>query len=446
MSEHGGPPVSEPAKGGAAGGAHPLSLDAPVAVRSLDMSQGFPDLKLPPARSGAPYRGLAVLVRSGDEPIGWLWVEAPATGEVTAEVLERACREQLAPGSGEAQSEPAPPRRAGSEQPQVPPAFVSHVITTCNQAPAVVRCMRAIIASESGPFELIVVENRPAHSTVRDVLRSAFPGDDRIRACDEPIPGLSRARNAGFRAARGTIVAFTDDDIVVDPGWSGSVRQAFADYPDVSCVTGPILPAELETPAEMLMERFATLGKGFVRRAYSLDRPPESEEQPLFPYTAGYFGSGGNAAFRLDALFALGGFDLALGTGTPARGGEDLDIFIRLILAGRTLLYEPGAVVWHPHPDTMKRLSSEVFDYGVGLGAMLTKQLVAGPHRFRMIEKIPGGLGYLFGPGSRKNASKGPDYPSRLDRREQVGLAMGPAAYARSRWQERRLNAARGRL
>ena len=234
-------------------------------------------------------------------------------------------------------------------------------------------------------------------------------------------------------------MAFTDDDITVDPGWCGSLREAFARDPGASCVTGPILPAELETDAQVLMERFATLGKGFVRRTYSLACPPARDEQPLFPYTAGFLGSGGNAAFDREALLALGGFDPALGIGTPAHGGEDLDIFIRLILAGRTLVYEPGAIAWHPHPSAMGALSREVFSYGGGLGAMLTKQLVAGPQRLRLIEKIPRGFGYLANSGSRKNAAKGSGYPSYLDRLEQAGLALGPAGYACSRWRDRRL-------
>jgi hypothetical protein len=120
-------------------------------------------------------------------------------------------------------------------------------------------------------------------------------------------------------------------------------------------------------------------------------------------------------------------------------------MFIRLLLAGRGLLYEPGAVVWHPHPDTMERLSSEVFGYGVGLGAMLTRQLIAGPRRLRLIGKIPQGLHYLASSSSRKNANKGSDYPSRLDRLERMGLALGPAAYACSRWRARRMNAALSR-
>lgn len=437
--------MSAPRPESAAGLGHLSALRAPVAIRSLDLSAGFKPLHLPASRSGAPYCGLAVLVWNGDQPIGWLGLKVPSTGEVAGEVLEQAFGEQLAPADVGARHGEALPAEADCPPDSLLPAFVSHVVTTCDQPAAAVRCVRSIVASEGGPFEVVVVENRPAHSMVGDALRSAFPGDGRMRVVDEPVAGLSRARNAGLRAAAGEIVAFTDDDIVVDPRWAGALRRAFARRPDVACVTGPILPAALETSAQLLMERFATLGKGFVRRSYSAARPPDLAEQPLFPYTAGYFGSGGNAALRREALAALDGFDPVLGAGTPARGGEDLDLFIRLVLAGETMLYEPGVVVWHPHPETMDRLSREVFDYGVGLGAMLTNQLVAGADRLGFIEKIPRGVRYLTSPASRKNASKGSAYPRRLDRLERLGLMTGPAAYACSRAQTARLRATRAR-
>jgi O-antigen biosynthesis protein len=414
-----------------------LSLSAPIAVRSLDRSSGFRDLKLPLARSGASYHGLAVLVRTGVEPVGWLGVEVPPTGEIAGEVLEHACADLLADCTSGKDGQSAAPTWDESSRTRALSTFVSHVITTCNQASVVVRCVQSILASDGGPFEVIVVENRPEHSTVRDAVESALPGDDRIRVLEESIPGLSRARNAGLRAARGDFVTFTDDDIVVDPHWAGAVREAFAVHTEASCVTGPILPLELETPAQLMMERFAAFGKGFVRRLYSLDHPP-GHEQPLFPYTAGYFGSGANTSFRREALMAIGGFDTALGTGTPARGAEDLDIFIRLIFSGRGLLYEPCATVWHRHPDTMEQISQRAFGYGVGLGAMLAKQLVTESRRAQLIQNIPGGLRYLLSPDSRKNAGKGAAFPHDLNRLELAGLAWGPAAYAHSRWVAKR--------
>jgi O-antigen biosynthesis protein len=314
--------------------------------------------------------------------------------------------------------------------------LLSIVVATCANAELAVRCVEAIQAGATGEYEVIVVENRPACSTVEHALAERFGGDRRIRYVEEQRPGLACARNAGLRVARGELVAFTDDDVLVDSAWVPAVRAAFAARPDVNCVTGLILPLELETPAQLLVERFASYGKGFLPRVYSLDEPPA--DQPLFPYTAGYFVSGANMAFRTEVLRELGGYDPVFGTGTRARGGEDFDICIRLLQAGGRLAYEPRAIIWHRHPDTHAGLRQRAFDYGAALGAMFTKQIVTGPDRWAIVSRMPQGIRYYTDPKSRKNAGRGPVFPRSLTRLERAGLLYGPVAYLASRFEARR--------
>jgi GT2 family glycosyltransferase len=292
---------------------------------------------------------------------------------------------------------------------------------------ATLRCVGSIVRDAAGPFEVVVVENRPTSSGVRRALEDRFGADQPIRYVEESRPGLASARNAGLHAALGDLIAFTDDDVVVDPGWVRSLREAFAAQPEVGCVTGLILPLELETPTQLLVERFASYAKGFLPRNYAIDRTPV--DQPLFPYTAGYFGSGANVAFRAEAIREIGGFDPALGTGTTARGGEDLDVFVRVIQSGRSLAYEPRAMVWHRHPADERRLRLRAFDYGTALGAMLTKQLAAGPRRRRIVSLAPQGVRYFLSPTSRKNAGRTGGFPRALVALELAGVLWGPLAY-----------------
>src|SRR6202008_2608445 len=101
---------------------------------------------------------------------------------------------------------------------------------------------------------------------------------------------------------------------------------------------------EFETSPQLWMWMASGLNKGYRRRvldAHAADLPD------LFPFRVGVYGSGANLAIRADRYWALGGFDEALGTGTAARGGEDLDLFLRLILAGQPLVYEPAAYLRH---------------------------------------------------------------------------------------------------
>src|SRR5207244_2454103 len=138
------------------------------------------------------------------------------------------------------------------------------------------------------------------------------------RCVRAPRHGLALARNRGLAEADGAIVAFTDDDALPDRAWLAQLAKAFEVAPDVACVTGLVLPAELESDAQVWVDAMWGFGKGFERRVFDRHRPPGAL---LYPYTAGVFGSGANMAFRTGALRDMGGFDPALGAGSPATRG-----------------------------------------------------------------------------------------------------------------------------
>jgi GT2 family glycosyltransferase len=427
-----------------------LDGETPVAVRLIDIEQGTAGLRLPANAGGSLHHRLVALVRRDGLPLGWTALEVSADGTVSLDGLaaagELAAGPHEAPGGlpiarggpheapgglpgapGASPYAPGGSPGASGGPPDAPAGLLSVVVTTCANVEQVISCVEAIRACGDEALEIVVVENRPVLSTLERTLEERFGGDRLVHYVEEHRRGLSRARNAGLGAARGDIVAFTDDDIVVDRAWVRALRTAFVRSPSVDCVTGLILPFELETPTQVLAERFASFGKGFSQRTYTLEDPPL--DQPLFPYTAGYFGSGANMAFRTAVIRDLGGFDPALGAGTRTRGGEDLDICIRLLRAGRRLAYEPGAIVWHRHPNTLARLRQQVLGYGIGLGAMLTKQIIVGPDRWSIVSRAPQGIRYFMDPGSRKNAARGAVFPRSLSRLERIGVAYGPFAY-----------------
>jgi GT2 family glycosyltransferase len=308
---------------------------------------------------------------------------------------------------------------------------ISVVIATCGNQPTLVRCVRSVLASDYEAFEVIVVDNRPATALTGALLAEHFGEEPRVRYAAEPRVGLSHARNRGLMLAESELVAFTDDDVVVDRGWLRSIAESFSD--GVSCVTGLIRPLAIDTPAQSLFEQFAGFGKGLERRSFAMG---EEVEDRLFPYAAGAFGSGANTAVRRSVALGLGGFDVELGAGTPACGGEDLDMYIRLLLAGERLVYSPTALLFHEHPSRAAGLRRRVFSYGVGLTAMLTKQMSTGP-RLPLLRAAPAGLRYLLDTRSRKNASRGPDYPWPLTVLERLGMLAGPIAYAVSVYRAR---------
>jgi glycosyltransferase involved in cell wall biosynthesis len=277
-----------------------------------------------------------------------------------------------------------------------------------------------------------VVDNRPAGSGIGAALKKRFGDDPRVGYVAESKPGLGRARNAGLRAATTEIVAFTDDDVVLDRTWLGWLVAGFSAADRVACVTGLIVPLELETQAQVFMEEFSGFSKGFEQRIW--DRDEHRLDHPLYPYTVGLFGSGASAAFRRDILLEAGGFDPHLGIGTPAIGGEDIDIYARIVLGGHQIVYQPASVLRHLHRREMSAANRQIQGYGSGLTAMLTKHVLADAKTRRaVLRRIPAGVRYAVSPKSPKNARKPPEFTLRQSVLEWAGMAYGPIGYFRSR-------------
>ncbi len=221
--------------------------------------------------------------------------------------------------------------------------LASVIIATRDRPARLRKAVASILAGDHKHLEVILVDNSP-HGDERGTIDAMRRADERITYVWEPSPGISRARNAGAARARGELLAFTDDDVVVCERWLSSLLGALASHPFAACATGLIAPAELETSPQLWLAMASGLNKGYVQRVFD---PGAADLPALFPFRMGIYGSGANLAIRAGVYDALGGFDEALGTGTAARGGEDLDLFLRLMLANQQLVYEPSACLFH---------------------------------------------------------------------------------------------------
>jgi cellulose synthase/poly-beta-1,6-N-acetylglucosamine synthase-like glycosyltransferase len=251
------------------------------------------------------------------------------------------------------------------------------------------------------------------------------------------MPGISSGRNRGVAESTGEIVAFTDDDASVDRMWLRAIGARFAADPTIDALGGLVLPSELETAPQLWFEEYyGGFSDTFEPTVVSL---ASVHDDVLFPYAPRRFGAGCNMAFRRSALEEMGGFDVALGVGTPARGGEDLAMFIGLVTSGATLAFEPAAVVRHTHRRTTHAFLRQVLLYGVGLSAMYTSLIVNDRrHALAMLRKVPGGLRLLTRSRGERSMSHAPSYPRRALLYQVLGMAYGPIAYARSRRWARR--------
>jgi glycosyltransferase involved in cell wall biosynthesis len=437
---------------------HPNAPPSPefAPMRMDEVEIGAPLPMLPPGRTqaGEPFAASLCLVRLHGQPLGLVEVELPPTGLPAAELAERIGAElgdELARHLREDGLPPAEVRAQGvagaDGAPSVasrrdlltPSPSVSVVICTRNRPDSVRTTLRSILACDYPPerWEAIVVDNASEADASVGSIEKELVGAVEVRVIHEPEPGLSNARNRGLRSARNEIVVFADDDVEVDRNWLAALTGPFGRGERVGATSGLTLPGALETPVQRWTEGFGGRSRPLAVRAFDLADPPP--DKPLFPFTVGDLGAGRNMAFRRDLLADLGGFDPALGPGTPAHDGDDIEALLRVLTSGHTVVHDPTAIVWHAHPERYEELEERVWGYGVGLTACLTKAVIDHPGLLvDLVRKLPRGLAFALSPSSEKNAGRQGDFPRSLARRELLGMAYGPIAYAHSRLRRRR--------
>ena len=387
----------------------------PFLVAELDLSDPWIEV-IDWHAGGRSYRRARVLVRLRGTPLGTVDV---ARGESIVDHVRQKLGAVLA-----AQLERDD--EAKSSTPAADASLATVVIATRERPERLAATLDSVFALDHPRYEVIVVDNAPRTPATRKLVERRRADGLQLRYVREPRPGLALAHNRGLREARGEIVAFTDDDVDVDSRWLLELARAFEWERDVACVTGLIVPAELETAAQVWLDERVGLNKGYEPRLFDLGR--NRPRDTLFPYAAGTFGSGANMAFRTEALRALGGFDPATGAGTRSRGGDDLAAFFGIVASGATIAYQPAAIVRHYYRRDVAGLRRQMFDYGAGLGAYLTKIVADDPVRLLDLgRRAPRGASHIVG------ARSSPSLSNDLAARELAGLLTGPARYVRER-------------
>jgi glycosyltransferase involved in cell wall biosynthesis len=301
------------------------------------------------------------------------------------------------------------------------------------------RCLDSLAIQDHPNFAVWVIDNAPTNGSTRQVAESLGTDLD-IHYVVEPRPGLSRARNAGLRAElEGDVVAWLDDDEIADPLWLSELARAFDKRPEIVAASGAVVPAELNTSAQVWFEQFGGHSKGRGFTADEFSPHTWSEQHPLYPLPP--FGVGANMAFRTKALRQLGGFDEALGAGTPAQGSEDTKMFTDLLREGDTVAYRPSAVTRHFHRRDLEGLRRQMRGYGSGLTAFYAASVLARPSTtVDLVRLAPRALRDLFSSGSLRVATLEDDFPRDLLAENRRGLIAGPWLYLHGRVQSRRMD------
>ena len=226
---------------------------------------------------------------------------------------------------------------------------ITVIVCTYNRCESLAQALHSIASSvlpHSLDWEVLVVDNnsRDQTRTVFEEISCRYPG--RFRYLSEPKQGLSNARNSGIHAAGGQIIAFTDDDVTVDPLWLQNLTAPLLMGQWAGAAGRIRLEPGFRPPRWMAITGPLSLGESLVQ----FDRGDQEGplDQPPF---------GANMAFRKISFEKYGGFRADLGRcGESLIGNEDTEFAGRLMAAGERLYYVPSAVVNHPvHQDRVKK-------------------------------------------------------------------------------------------
>ena len=192
---------------------------------------------------------------------------------------------------------------------------LSFVIPAYNEEaylPACLESIRRELARGNVSAEIIVVNNASTDRT-RDIAL-ATPG---VTLVDEPRKGLTYARQAGFEASTGALIANVDSDSRLPEGWLAQVLSTFTAEPDIVALSGPVVYYDL-TPRQALLVQLFYFG---ARISYPINRQILGD---------GSMVQGGNFVLARSALTSIGGFNLDI-----SFYGEDTDIARRLNAIGK---------------------------------------------------------------------------------------------------------------
>ena len=220
--------------------------------------------------------------------------------------------------------------------------FVTVCICTKDRPAYVRQCLNGL-RNQSAPatsFEVVIVDSGSSVANA-SILTSMVQSVPCVTLIREDRPGLSRARNAGARIARGQYIAFIDDDAVPDTNWLEAIRQAASTTAEAPALIGgrilPVWEADLPRWWPASLRGVLTLVEYLGEGEYGSAALPAGAE----PY-------GANVTVRRADLLQIGGFSERAGRrGPELLSDEDVQLAKRLQNAGKSVRYDSRITVWH---------------------------------------------------------------------------------------------------
>ena len=419
-------------------------------IRILEIEIGQPLLPVMPEDKGQTYQQALCLVRLHSHPLGTIeldLVHGPVRPDnyaqqiwrsLSTEINAHLLQDNLPTVNGlDAQGLPCSDSAhciKDREHFLTDAPFVSVIVPTHERPERIPGCLSALLSLDYPHYEIIIVDNAPDTDSTANFIRETYHDLPQVRYVRENHPGVSWARNRGIQSAKGEILAFADDDVIVDRYWLAELVKAFHVTSHVGCVTGLILSAELETPAQILFEKHDEQSGyndtwRFTQHIFS------KRKRHVHLYKIALFGAGASMAFRADLLRSIGGFDPALGTQGLVQSGEDIAAFFKVLMRGYHVVYEPASLIYHKNRREYTALCQQIYHYGIGATAYITKNLLDHPQLLLdLFTKIPYDLLTNRSGRPLKSKQQPAMYPKELAIMARKGMLRGPFIYLKSRW------------
>lgn len=225
---------------------------------------------------------------------------------------------------------------------------VSVVVCSYNGARTLEACLTSLLQVDYPDFEVILVDDGSTDHT--EQIAREFPA---VRYLKQENLGLSAARNAGLRAARGEIIAYTDSDCMADKDWLYYLVGTLGEG-GFAAVGGP----NVSPPAQNWVQACVAASPG--QPSHVLIDDSEAEHIP-----------GCNMAFHRWALELVGGFDHEY-----RKAGDDVDLCWRLMQQGHRIGFSPSAIVWHHRRFNVRAYLKQQEGYGEAEALLRFKHLV----------------------------------------------------------------------
>jgi glycosyltransferase involved in cell wall biosynthesis len=220
--------------------------------------------------------------------------------------------------------------------------LITVAICTFNRAESLRRTLDSLVAMRvpgDVPWEMVVVNNNSTDHT--DDVISEYVGRLPVRREFEPRTGKSNALNRAIDVARGDYILWTDDDVLVDPGWLTAYVEAFRRWPEAAVFGGRITPRYDPPPAKWLIQSETVLVGPYAIRDFG------DQAQPLCAKDEDRFPFGANWAMRAIEQRAFR-YDPNLGpVPNRIRNQEESDLIYRVLKSGATGYWIPEARVEH---------------------------------------------------------------------------------------------------